>query len=166
MMKTIFFFITCLFAMNSLSAQVDTVQPPYKRFPTIPPLKLMPIGSTTLFTKDQLKKNKPVLIILFSPDCEHCQHETEDLIKNIDHFKKVQIVMATMMPFEQMTAFYDRYDLKRFNNIIVGKDIYYLLPSFYKVRFLPFLAMYDKKGKLIDASEGSTPIARVIKAFD
>ena len=166
MMKTIIFFISFLFAVSSLSAQVDTTQPPYKRFPTLPPLKLMPIGSTTIFTKDQLKRNKPVLIMLFSPDCEHCQHETEDLIKNIDHFKKIQIVMATMMPFEQMTAFYDRYDLKRFDNIIVGRDIYYLLPSFYKVRFLPYMAMYDKKGKLLSTFEGNLSMDKLSKIFD
>jgi thioredoxin-related protein len=142
------------------------MQPPYKRFPTIPPLKLMPIGSTTIFTKDQLKKNRPVLIMLFSPDCEHCQHETEELIKNIDHFKKIQIVMATMMPFDKMTAFYDRYDLKRFDNIVVGQDIYYLLPSFFKVRNLPYMAMYDKKGKLLSTFEGNMSMDKLEKIFD
>ena len=39
------------------------------------------------------------MLMVFSPDCEHCQHETEEIIKNIDQFKKYQIVMATLHAF-------------------------------------------------------------------
>ena len=108
---------------SSYSQQENVTLPPYKRFPTVPPLKLLLLDSTSYFTKNDLKKNKPVLIIVFNPDCEHCKHETEELIKNIDSLKNVQIVMATMMPFDLMKSFYEKYDLQRFKNITVGKDV-------------------------------------------
>ena len=103
------------------------------------------------------------MIVLFSPDCEHCQHETEEIIKHIDAFEKVQIIMCTMLPYDKMAAFYTKYDLKRFDNIIMGKDMNYMLPAFYNVRNLPFLAFYNKKKELISVFEGSLPIEKVIE---
>jgi len=149
----------------SYNQQDDVTLPPYKRFPTVPPLKLLLLDSTSYFTKQDLKKNKPVLIIVFNPDCEHCKHETEEIIKNIDSLKNVQIIMATIMPFDLMKSFYEKYDLQRFQNIIVGKDVQYTLPSFYQMHFMPYLAMYNKKGNLLATFEGSMKIEDLIHTF-
>jgi thiol-disulfide isomerase/thioredoxin len=150
---------------SSYTQQENVTLPPYKRFPTVPPLKLLLLDSTSYFTKNDLKKNKPVLIIVFNPDCEHCKHETEELIKNIDSLKNVQIIMATMMPFDLMRSFYENYDLQRFQNITVGKDVQYTLPSFYQMHFMPYLAMYDKKGNLLSTFEGAMKIEDLIHTF-
>jgi thioredoxin-related protein len=139
--------------------------PPFKRFPTVPPFKILKVDSVTLFTKDQLATKKPVFFMLFSPECDHCKHETEELIRNIDKFKKIQIVMATPMPFDKMKEFYAHYDLQRFKNITMGRDISFMLPPFFNVRTLPFLAFYDKSGNLIDTFEGSLPIEKVLEKF-
>ena len=104
--------------------------------------------------------------MLFSPDCDHCKHETEDIIKNIDAFKKVQIIMSTTMPFDKMLRFYNNYDLKRFDNIIMGKDENYLLPVFYDIRNLPFLAFYNKKKELISVFSGALSINKVIEELE
>jgi thioredoxin-related protein len=74
-------------------------------------------------------------------------------------------VMATPMPFTKMKEFYIHYDLKRFKNITMGRDVSYMLPPFYGVRTLPYLAFYDKSGNLIDAFEGSLPIEKVLEKF-
>jgi thioredoxin-related protein len=145
----------------SLNAQTDSIQPPYKRFPTPPPFKLLLTDSSSYFTKAYLEKKKPLLLIVFSPDCDHCKHETEELIKNIDKFKKVQIVMATFQPFAEMKKFYADFQLSRFENIVVGKDINFILAPFYNIRNMPFLAFYDKKGQLISVFEGNLPMDKV-----
>jgi len=138
---------------------------PYQRFPTIPPFKLLEIDSSSYFTKTDLKKNKPVLIILFNPDCDHCKHETEEIIKNIDELRNVQIILSTNMPFEMMKNFYEKYDLSKFENIIVGRDFQYILPSFYQIKFMPYLAMYDKKGNLLTTFQGSMKIEDLVHVF-
>ena len=150
---------------SSYNQQEDVTLPPYKRFPTVPPLKLLLLDSTSYFTKNDLKKNKPVLIIVFNPDCEHCKHETEEIIKNIDSLKNIQIIMATIMPFDLMKSFYENYDLQRFPNVTVGKDVQYTLPSFYQMHFMPYLAMYDKKGNLLATFEGAMKIEDLIHTF-
>jgi hypothetical protein len=124
---------------------------------------LLLTDSSRYFTKDDLAKKKAVMIMLFSPDCEHCQHKTEEIIKHIDAFEKVQILMSTTLPFDKMVEFYNKYDLKRFDNIIMGKDINYLLPTFYDIRNLPFLAFYNKKKELISVFEGALAIEKIIE---
>lgn len=163
-MKTKLLFI--LFCCISLSALAQTQpDPPYKRFPTVPPLKLLLTDSSTIFTEKDLKKNTPLFVILFSPDCEHCQKETEELIDKIDSFKNIQIVMATFMPVDKMKTFYDNYKLNRFSNIIVGYDMQHILPTYYRISYTPFLAFYDKKGNLIEGIQGALPLTKVLEYF-
>ncbi len=146
-------------------SQVDTAQPPFKRFPTHPPLQMLLSDSVTKYTKNDLPKKTPVLFMLFSPDCSHCQHTAEEMIKYKDDIKDFQIVMTSLHPLWQMNAFIEKYRLKDLENVVIGKDIYYILPSFYNVKSLPFLAFYNKKGKLISAFEGSMPLQRIIEVF-
>src|SRR5579875_1201339 len=119
MMKCIFALCFCCTAFWGL-AQADTTQPPYKRFPTLPPVQLLLSDSTTMYTKANFPKKKPVLLILFSPDCSHCQHETEEMIKHKDELKNIQIVMATLESLENMRAFIDKYQLAQMPNVVVG----------------------------------------------
>jgi len=160
-MKTkIILLFFCFISLAALSQDA-----PYKRFPTVPPLKLLLTDSSTIFTDKQLKKNTPLFFILFSPDCEHCKKETEELIDKIDSFKNIQIVMATFMPFDKMKEFYNNYRLNRFSNIIVGYDTQHILPTYYRISSTPFVAFYDKNGNLIDGFQGALPIAKVLEHF-
>lgn len=157
-----------LFALGfiSISAFAQTQpDPPYKRFPTVPPLKLLLVDSSTIFTDKDLKKNTPLFFILFSPDCEHCQKETEELIQRMDDFKKIQIVMASFMTVDKLKPFYETYKLDRFPNITLGYDTQRMLATYYRISSTPFLAFYDKKGNLIDGVQGALPLSKVLEYF-
>ena len=161
-MKNVFLLLFACLVGAAAIAQTDSTQPTYKRFPSVPPFKLLLQDSSSYFTKSMLAKKEPVLIMLFSPDCEHCQHESEEIIKNIDAFKKTQIVMATTRDFGKMVEFIRHYQLDRFDNITVGKDAAYMLPVYYDIRNLPFLAFYDKRHAFISVFEGAMPIEKII----
>ena len=145
--------------VSDIYSQSDTIQPPFKKFPFFPPVKLMLPGNAT-FTKADLPKKKPVMLMVFSPMCEHCKQETEELITNIALFRRSVIVMATMMPYDSMMTFREKYKLDQFENIIVGQDFQFFLPTYYMITNLPFLAFYDKKGRLISSFEGSLPLVK------
>ncbi len=104
--------------------------------------------------------------MLFNPQCEHCQHETTELVKNIDKFKDIQIVMATSMPFDSMLAFREKYKLAEYKNIVVAQDIQFFLVTYFMIHNLPFLAFYDKKKELISVFEGGLPMDKILKVFD
>lgn len=166
MKKLILFLVIAIPALGA-SAQTDSTSlPPYKRFPTVPPFRILMTDSTSWYDKADLPKKTAVMIMIFNPECDHCKHETEEIIKNIDKFKNIEIVMATPRDFSEMKAFYGHYDLKRFSNIKVGRDTKFTLPVFYDIRSLPYLAFYDKKGNLIDTFEGSMPVEKVLAKFN
>lgn len=142
--------------------QTDSVPAPATRFKSFPPVKLLMPDSSSYFTKDVLPKKTPVLLMVFHPSCEHCQAETENITKNIDKFKGIQIVMSTMVPLFEMKAFMDKYHLAAYENIIVAQDYTFFLPPYFQFNNLPFLAFYNKKKKLVSTFSGSLPVDKIV----
>ncbi len=164
-MKKTLAFLTILICLSvSTRAQTDTL-PPYKKFPIFPPVKLM-LADSSFFTKDMLPRKTPVLLIVFNPQCDHCQHETEEILKSIDRFKDIQIVMSTSAEFSQMKDFIEHYNLASQKNIVVGSDPGFFLNTFYRMHNMPFLAFYNKKKELISVFEGSMPINKVLEELE
>lgn len=161
-MKRIFQLLIVLFVSLRASAQADSLAP-YKRFPAYPPVKLLMADSSSYFTKDMLPKKTPVFLIVFNPECDHCQHETEEILKNIDRFKNIRIVMATMAELRLMKDFIQHYNLGEYENITVGRDTNYFLMTFFHMHNMPFLAFYNRKKELISVFEGSMPVEKVLE---
>ena len=132
----------------------------------IPSFDLLKTDSTSHLTKADILPKHKTLIMFFSPDCSHCQHQTEDMIAGIDSLKDIQIVMATYQPFETMVAFNQKYEIEKYSNIKLGRDINYFFPPFYKMKSLPHLALYDDKGVYIGGFEGNQKVATLVEAFD
>lgn len=163
-MKLVLLLIAFSFGFSA-RAQVDSTTLPYKKYPGLPPLQLLLTDSTTKYTKEKIPAKKPVWIILFSPECSHCQQTAEELVKYKDEIKGLHIVMASMYSIKQIKDFEQTYGLAQLPNVVTGKDIYFLIPPFYNVKSLPFMAFYNKKGELISVFEGSMSVSKVIELF-
>lgn len=175
-MKKVFLALMAIICCNSLFAQPTqpnqpatdpaNAQAPYLRFPTIPPFHLLKLDSSTYLTKEDVKKNRKTIIMYFSPDCEHCKHEIESFLADFNRFKDIEIVMATYQPFAEMKEFNTHYRIFEHPNIKMGRDEKFFLPPFFKIRNLPYLALYDKKGNLITTFEGTQKVDTVLNAFN
>ena len=84
--------------------------------------------------------------MVFSPDCDHCVHATEDLIANIKSFKNAEIILASSLSYGSVKKFYNDLHLAAYKNIHVGYDSKRFLSSFYEVRSFPSIFLYNKKG--------------------
>ena len=157
--------LACFFS-SFAHAQKDSIDAPFRRFPIIPPFDLLKTDSSTHLTKENIDTKHKTIIMFFSPECDHCQHQTEDMLAAIDSLKDIQIIMATYQPFEEMLAFYQKYELAKYSNIKLGRDTKYFLPPFYRMKSLPYLALYDNKGNLITSFEGNQPVVKLLAAFD
>jgi|SRR5580692_7650693 thiol-disulfide isomerase/thioredoxin len=173
-MRQTLLLITALASFQFVFAQKLPNQPatdsanagaPFMRYPTVPPFRLLKLDSTTYLTKDDLRKNRQTIVMFFSPDCPHCQHQTEAILADSKDFRDIEIVMATFQPFSEMKIFNERYKIYEHPNILIGRDEHYVLPPFYKIKNLPYLALYDKKGNLITTFEGNQKAEDLIKAF-
>lgn len=140
-------------------------QAPYLKYPTIPPFHLLKLDSATYLTKDDIKKHRLTMVMFFSPDCDHCKHQTESILGDFKDFKDVEIVMATYQPFSELKEFNTHYRLFEHTNIKLGRDEKFFLAPFYRIRNLPYLALYDKKGNLITTFEGTQKVETIVNAF-
>ena len=102
----------------------------------------------------------------FSPDCEHCIKQMNEMIKRMKDLKKLQIIMVTYQPMDLLVDFIKTYNLKKYSNIKAGRDTKFLLPGFYQIKSLPYFALYDKEGKLITTFESNTKVDTLLKAFE
>jgi thioredoxin-related protein len=166
-MKGVLIAILGLFTLYSVQAQTNASLPeaPYLKNPGFPPIRLLEVDSTHFFTKEDIKKNRKILLMFFSPECEHCKHQTQDILAEISKFKDIEIVMATFQPFEEMKTFYNYYRIGDHQNIFMGRDEKYVLPPFFRMQSLPYLALYDKKGQYITHFEGNQKVDTIINAF-
>lgn len=139
---------------------------PFRKHPFIPPFDLLKTDSSSHITKESINTKHKTLLMFFSPECTHCQHQTEDMLAAIDSLKDIQIVMATYQPFEEMVAFNQKYSIEKYSNIKLGRDTKYFLPPYFRMKSLPFLALYDKKGNYITSYEGNQKVAKLLKDFD
>jgi len=150
--------LLCAFALISCSAfsQIDSAKerPIYLRFPTIPEFTIYKAPDSTAFSRDNLQKKKNTIFIVFSPDCEHCQHEAEMITQNIQKFRNTQIVMVTYLPYSEMIKFYHIYKIAQYPQITMARDTKFFFPVFFKVRSLPAIFIYDKNGNFKKSFEG------------
>jgi len=163
-MKKLFTLIITIIAFQCVEAQTDSL-PIYKRFPDVPAFSIMKAPDSVKFTKDDLAKKKETLIMLFSPDCSHCQVATKDLLEHIDLFKDVQIVMVSSLDFKNIKKFYEDYKIADHPNISMGRDGAYYLGTFYKLHNYPSLFLYDKKGKFVEEFVGDVKMEKVAAAL-
>lgn len=146
-------------------SQSDSLQSVYLRFPEIPQFTINKASDSIAFTREDLKRKKETVFIIFSPDCDHCQQETKDLLATIDKFSKTQIVMITSLPYDQMKLFYEEFKIADYPTITMGNDPYYFFHTFFNTRYLPSIFIYDKKGKFKKSFEGSVKIEKIIESL-
>ena len=158
-MKKIIFYILLALSTNFAFAQKDTAL--YLKYPDVAPFTMTRVPDSTKFGKADLKKNKPVMIMVFSPDCEHCTQEVKEIIAHINLFKDIQIVMVAHLDFHYLRTFYNDYKIASYPNITVGRDYSYFFGTFFHVQYLPAIYLYNKKGKFVRAFDGSVPVQKI-----
>jgi thiol-disulfide isomerase/thioredoxin len=149
-------------AIAFLQPSKDTTAP-YFKTNGYPDIKLLLTDSSTIYTKANLPKNKTVVILFFSPDCEHCQHTAKEITKKMDSISNLLMVWngPSYLPLADDKKFYNRYHFNKYKNIILGKEMSYYLPLFYRIEITPYTAVY-KNGKLFTEFRNGLEVSDLI----
>jgi thioredoxin-related protein len=167
-MKRFLVVVSCLlisYAGFSQAKAAPDNTPEYIKNPTFPEFTVYTAPDSTAFTNHDLKKNKPTLLMIFSPECGHCQNVTKELEKYMDHFKGVQILMVTWLPYTEMMAFYHNYKIAQYPQITMAWDKKDFFLPYYHVQMYPGLVVYNKHGKYIKSFSGDVKMEEVAKAL-
>jgi len=151
-----FIAIILLFAVTSTFPQTATAQ-------KLPAFK-MKLSNGKIFSSSDVSHTKPLIIIYFAPDCEHCQILMKGLFTRINEFKNAQILMVTFESDDAVAGFVKQYQTAKYPNIKVGIEIpVFFFRTYYRLEHTPFTALFDKKQQLIVSYKDYTPLDELIK---
>lgn len=86
-----------------------------------------------IYSQKKLNEDFPFIIIWFDPLCDHCTYETEDIIKNIDLFKDISILLVSNADKELLKEFSQKYSLDTIEEIeVLRSDYVYFAAKFNK----------------------------------
>jgi thiol-disulfide isomerase/thioredoxin len=133
-----------------------------KRGSAIPDFKMLMTNGKYFYSKE-IQKNKPLVLIYFAPDCDHCIKLMDELFKGIHKLDKASVVMITFEPTRDVAWFERRYQTAQYPNIKVGTEgLTYVLRNYYRLDKTPFTAVYDKKGLLAFSYKNETPVNEML----
>ena len=143
MLKKLFFGMLFLAVYIQSSSQLS----PNKD--RVPPFTIL-LTTGENFSYKELQKDKPVILIYFAPDCDHCRDFIKALTTGMKGFTKTQIVMVSYSPLAKLKQFTSDFNLSQFSNIKIGTEgNSFIVPNYFKIVTFPFTALFDKTGKLI-----------------
>jgi len=115
----------------------------------LPPFQIVQ-SNNSIFRAQQLPLGKPVVIVYFDTDCDHCHELMKTMMANIKKLQKASVAMVTYLPVEKVAKFARQYDIQKFSNIYMGTEgTTFFLKNYYKLSAMPFMALYTKNGDLV-----------------
>ena len=129
----------------------------------LPPFR-MTLSNGRYFKAADIRKDRPVLLIYFAPDCDHCHTLMNSFFKRAADFKAAEVLMVTFKPVSELSSFEQAYQTSRYPNITVGTEgTTNYLRLFYKLQATPFTALYNKEGKLIQSYRKDPSLDELLK---
>ncbi|HTN46858.1 MAG TPA: hypothetical protein VL098_10970 [Flavipsychrobacter sp.] len=124
----------------------------------LPPLSIYRRDGKFL-TNATLENDAHLIVMLFNPTCEHCENMAATFKKNIDLFKKTNLVLvATGGMFPYLDYFIDNTHIKDISKIQVGIDSSGLVNQTFLYKLLPQVNVYNKERKLEKVFFSDVPI--------
>lgn len=120
----------------------------------LPEFSLLLQDSTTYFNTKNIPANKPVVLILFSPECPYCRAQIREITEDINKLKDVQFFFVTKIPPSYLRQFSNEFKLDKYPNIIAGIDTSNFMSEYFKPTGVPYTAIYGNDKKLNNAFEG------------
>lgn len=134
----------------------------FSQKPQLPAFK-MTQADGSVYTAEQVEAGKPLLLVYFSPECDHCQVFMKSFFKRADEFKNTQVLFITYLPLDRLVKFESEYPLKIYKNIVAGTEgMSFVVRYFYEIKEMPFAVVYDKKGTLVGKYEREIPLDKII----
>jgi thioredoxin-related protein len=130
---------------------------------TIPEFKVKLTNGASVSSKNA-SRQKPLLLIYFAPDCDHCRKLMDELFPKMNALKNTEILMVTFESLNDVAWFENHYHTKNYPNIKVGvEQPVFFLKNYYRLEHTPFTALFDKNGKLLVSYKEFTPVNELMK---
>ena len=137
-------------AQKEVALKDDTLTAPYLKHKELPAFDAEHLNGKDTFNTFNIPTGKPVLIIYFSPDCDHCQKMIDELLPDMDKLKNVNVYFMSFMPLKAMEIFNRMRHMEKYENVkFIGRDFRFFFPTFYGTSSVPNVVLYDKNKKFV-----------------
>ena len=162
-MKTISLFIATFFFCTATFAQYDTT-PPYLKSKVLPDFSLVTTDSVA-FNQTVLVPEKKTIVMLFNPECEHCQDQLKLLLTIPEVTDSVNLILTATETLQKIKIFYDKFHLEKYPWIHIGKDYKYFFGGFFQPKTIPVLGFYNAQKQLLYFNQGSVKKKEILQAL-
>lgn len=115
----------------------------------LPQFTLLLMDSITKYITNAVPNGNSTVLYSFSPFCPYCKAQTEDIIKNINQLSNIDFVMLSTYPFKNIKDYYNKYQLSKYPNIIVGQDYQRGFDNHYQATGVPYLTIFNNEKILV-----------------
>jgi hypothetical protein len=116
---------------------------------------------TVVNVKDFTGKN---ILILFQPDCDHCQHEAEAIEKELSAFEEYKLYFVSAAPMPEIEKFAVTYKLKGKENVVFGNTAAENVLNNFGPIPAPSIYIYNDQ-TMKKSFEGQTDVNLIIQAL-
>lgn len=114
------------------------------------------------FTKDSIPANKKTVLLFFNTTCEHCQYETEKIIKSNKQLQSANFLFVSTQSQKELLQFDSIYHTTSFPFIRLLRDSSNIFYQAFGTTIVPSSFIYDSKGLLIKKFTGEVKIETII----
>lgn len=132
----------------------------------LPSFRMALTDSIGVIQTNKIPSGKKILLIYFSPDCEHCHEQAKMITKGRQAITDYQIYFLSLASFSEIRKFEEYFQLKSYKNIRVAKDIDNSFFKFDKTPTFPLVVAYDEDKKLKAIFKGAYNTDKITKAMD
>lgn len=100
------------------------------------------------FTNKDIPQNTALLLVYFRTDCDECRHSAQLIQYNASHYP-LMIWMISPNDLEDLGTFEYMVGLTKLKNVQVLQDNKDQMHRLFSFTALPFVVLFDKKGKAI-----------------
>jgi len=131
----------------------------------LPSFNILLPDSLSRFDTKTISDGQPFVIFEFSPTCKHCQAETKDILQHMALLGNIRIYYVTSDPFSEMKIFYRYFRLQNYPNIVMGRDETFAFAKYFKIRHIPYAAIFDSHRRLKEVFPFQTTAQEIARAI-
>lgn len=105
------------------------------------------------------------ILVLFQPDCDHCQREAQEFQKNLAAFNNYTLFFVSSVGLPETEAFAKQYGLSGQPNIKFGTTAVENVLNNFGAISAPSIYIYNGSGKLVKKFNGETDIQQILEAI-
>ena len=118
------------------------------------------------FCKDSLKKKTEIILIYFNTECNHCQEELNQFVKNYKQVKHLNILFISSQKIEELQKFYKQNNLCKYPEINILYCDFQRFQHYFGIATIPTTWIYGDNRELKKKYNGEVSLSIIIHRIE